>query len=144
MVESDIQERRENLKNAQEAIKEFEKEYQQDIRDIAKQEHENGIFKRGELPGRFMARKLFRWSDKRYNQEYWKRLERNQRQQKEKQLERRKMKIITEEEEIKKEKSGVREWTKEDDDKMGNMVDPYYELQEKFLGTRKLKRGVVS
>ena len=144
MVESDIQERRENLKNAQEAIKEFEKEYQQDIRDIAKQEHENGIFKRGELPGRFMARKLFRWSDKRYNQEYWKRLERNQRQQKEKQLERRKMKIITEEEEIKKEKSGVREWTKEDDDKMGNMVDSYYELQEKFLGTRKLKRGVVS
>jgi len=38
------------------------------------------------------------------------------------------MKIITEEEEIKKEKSGVREWTKEDDDKMGNMVDSYYEL----------------
>ena len=25
--------------------------------------------------------------------------------------------------------SGVREWTEEDDEKMGNMVDPYYELQ---------------
>jgi len=25
-------------------------------------------------------------------------------------------------------KSGVREWTEEDDEKMGNMVDPYYEL----------------
>ena len=24
--------------------------------------------------------------------------------------------------------SGVREWTQEDDDEMGNMVDPYYEL----------------
>jgi len=24
--------------------------------------------------------------------------------------------------------SGVREWTEEDDEKMGNMVDPYYEL----------------
>jgi len=23
---------------------------------------------------------------------------------------------------------GVREWTKEDNDEMGNMVDPYYEL----------------
>jgi len=24
--------------------------------------------------------------------------------------------------------SGVREWTEEDDEKIGNMVDPYYEL----------------
>jgi len=38
------------------------------------------------------------------------------------------MKTILEEEEIEKEKSGVREWTEEDDDGMGNMVDPYYEL----------------
>jgi len=36
------------------------------------------------------------------------------------------MKTIPEEEEIKK--SGVREWTEEDDDEMGNMADPYYEL----------------
>ena len=40
------------------------------------------------------------------------------------------MKTIPEEEEIKKEKSGVREQTEEDDDEMGNMTDPYYELQE--------------
>jgi len=33
-----------------------------------------------------------------------------------------------EEEEIKKKKSGVREWTEEDNDEMGNMVDSYYEL----------------
>ena len=38
------------------------------------------------------------------------------------------MKTILEEKEIKEEKSGVREWTEEDDDKMGNMADPYYEL----------------
>jgi len=38
------------------------------------------------------------------------------------------MKTILEEEEIEEEKSGVREWTEKDDDKMGNMVDPYYEL----------------
>jgi len=38
------------------------------------------------------------------------------------------IKMIPEEEEIEKEKSGVREWTEEDDDEMGNMVDPYYEL----------------
>jgi len=33
-----------------------------------------------------------------------------------------------EEEEIEKEKSRVREWTEEDNDKIDNMVDPYYEL----------------
>jgi len=35
------------------------------------------MFKRGELPEWFMARKLFGWLDKRYNKEYWARLERN-------------------------------------------------------------------
>jgi len=38
------------------------------------------------------------------------------------------METIEEEEEIEEEKSGVREWTEEDDNEMGNMVDPYYEL----------------
>jgi len=44
---------------------------------VARQEHEEEVFKREELPGRFTARKLFSWSDKRYDQEYWGRLERN-------------------------------------------------------------------
>jgi len=38
------------------------------------------------------------------------------------------METITEEEEIKEENSGVREWTEENDDEMGNMIDPYYKL----------------
>jgi len=38
------------------------------------------------------------------------------------------MKTILEEEETEEEKSGVPEWTEEDEDEMGNMVDPYYEL----------------
>jgi len=36
------------------------------------------------------------------------------------------METIREEEE--KDKSGVREWTEEDNEEMGNMVDLYYEL----------------
>jgi len=32
------------------------------------------------------------------------------------------------EEEVKQDKLKVREWTEEDDDEMGNMVDLYYEL----------------
>jgi len=56
MAEFDTWEGRENLENAKEAIKEFEKEYQQDMEDMARQEHEEGMFRRGELPGRFTAK----------------------------------------------------------------------------------------
>jgi len=59
------------------AIEDYKKEYWRDIEDIRRQEREEGTFRRGELPGRFMARKLFGWSDKRYDEEYWARLERN-------------------------------------------------------------------
>jgi len=47
------------LKNTKEAIEEFEKEYRQDMENVARQEREKGTFRRGELPGRFTARKLF-------------------------------------------------------------------------------------
>jgi len=60
MVELDTWEGKENLGNTKETIKEFEKEYRQDMEDIRKQEREEGMFRRGELPGRFMAKKLFR------------------------------------------------------------------------------------
>jgi len=125
MAESDTWEGRENLENAREAIEEYEKEYQQDMEDVKKQEKEEGTFKRGELPEQFTARKLFGWLDKRYDEEYWARLERNWRQWKRgRTREQRTIETIKEEED----KSGVREWTEEDDKKMGNMVDPYYEL----------------
>jgi len=47
------------LENAKKAIEEFEKEYRRDMEDVRRQEREEGIFRRGELPGRFMVRKLF-------------------------------------------------------------------------------------
>jgi len=52
------------------AIEEFKKEYWQDMEDVRKQEREEGTFRKGELPGRFTVKKLFGWSDKRYNEEY--------------------------------------------------------------------------
>ena len=36
--------------------------------------------------------------------------------------------IKEEEEEIKQEGLGLRKWTEEDDNEMGNICDPYYEL----------------
>ena len=100
------------------------------MEDIRRQEREEGIFRRGELPGRFMVRKLFGQLDKRYDKEYWEKLERNWRRQKGgRKRGQRMMEIIKEEkEEIKQENSGIKEWTEEDDDDMGNMDDPYYEL----------------
>jgi len=38
------------------------------------------------------------------------------------------MKMISEEEEIQEENSGIQEWIEEDNDEIGNMVDPYHEL----------------
>jgi len=77
MAESDTWEGEENLENAKEAIEEYKREYRRDMEDIRRQKREEGMFRRGELLGQFTARKLFGWSDKRYNEEYWGRLERN-------------------------------------------------------------------
>ena len=52
------------MKNAKEAIEEFEKEYQQDIENVAWQKHKETMFKHGELPGKFMAKMLYGWLDK--------------------------------------------------------------------------------
>jgi len=76
-AESDTWEGRENLENAREVIEEFEKEYRRDMEDVVRQEREEGTFRQGELPGRFTAKKLYGWSDKRYDQEYWGRMEKN-------------------------------------------------------------------
>jgi len=59
MAESNTWEEKENLMNAQEAIKEFKKEYRQDVKDVAKQKCEEETFRKGKLPGRFTAKKLF-------------------------------------------------------------------------------------
>ena len=76
-AESDTWEGRENLENAKEAIEEFEKEYRRDMEGVVWQEREEGTFQQGELPGRFTAKKLYGWSDKQYDQEYWGRMEKN-------------------------------------------------------------------
>ena len=47
------------------------------MEDVWRQEKEKGTFRRGKLPERFMVRKLYGWIGKRYDKEYWARLERN-------------------------------------------------------------------
>jgi len=100
------------------------------MEDVRRQEKEEETFQREELPGKFIARKLFGWTDKRYDKEYWARLERNWRQRKggRKKGQRIMETIKEKEEKIEQENSGIREWTEEEDDKIGNIVDPYYKL----------------
>ena len=78
MAEGDTWERKENLKNAEEALKEFEGRRNVEVRrqeriDMA----EERDFRRGELLGKFMARMLYRWDDRKFEEEYLKKLERN-------------------------------------------------------------------
>ena len=104
------------------------------MENVKKQEREEGMFKRGELPERFTVKKLFEWTNKRYDQEYQGRLERNWNRQKGSQWKKNQpgkrrtiLETIEKEEEIKQGKLKIREWT-DDDDEMDNIVDPYYEL----------------
>jgi len=100
------------------------------MEDIRQQERKEGTFRREELPGRFTAKKLFGWSDKQYDKEYWRRLERNWKRWKREQIKGQRTieTIKEEEEEIEQESSGLKEWTEKDDNEMENICDPYYEL----------------
>jgi len=55
------------LENAKELVEEFEREYGEEAKEIRKQEKENNkkVFSR-ELPGRFIAKVLWGWSNKEY------------------------------------------------------------------------------
>ena len=73
------------MKNAREKIEEFEKErFEEEIRRIRvkkgkemKLNPEAEEFRRGELPGRYMVKLLYRWDDKKFDEEYLKKLEKN-------------------------------------------------------------------
>ena len=59
MAEEDTWESRENLKNAKELVKEFEREYGEETKEIRRQKEDDNkkVFSR-ELSGKFMAKIL--------------------------------------------------------------------------------------
>ena len=76
MAEGDTWERKENLKNTEEALEEFEGRVSVEVRrqeriDMA----EERDFRRGKLPGKFTARMLYRWDNIKFKKEYLKKLE---------------------------------------------------------------------
>ena len=75
-AEGDTWERKENLKNAEEALEEFKGRMRTEVRrqeriDMA----EERDFRRGELLGKFMARMLYGWDDGKFKKEYLKKVE---------------------------------------------------------------------
>ena len=74
-MEENTWEPRENLENAQELVDRFEKEYREGTRRIKKKNLKEDH--KGELPGRYIAKLLYGWDDRKFDREYWGRLERN-------------------------------------------------------------------
>ena len=77
-MEGDIWERRENLKNAEKLIEEFE----QGGVEVRRQENiekkkEVDEYRRMELLEKYTAKLLYGWDDKKFENEYLKKLEKN-------------------------------------------------------------------
>jgi len=78
IAEHDTWKRRKALGNAREALEEFKGRMNAEVRrqeklDMAKEKD----FRRGELPGKFMAKMLYGWNNGKFEEEYLRKLERN-------------------------------------------------------------------
>jgi len=72
-AEGDTWERKENLKNAEELIEEFE----QGGVEVRRQKGEVDEYRRMELPEKYTARLLYGWDDQKFEEEYLNKLEKN-------------------------------------------------------------------
>ena len=75
MAEEDTWERKENLGNAQKALRDYERGYEETARRI--REDEDGTYSRSKLPGRYMAKLLYGWDNRKFEREYLEKLERS-------------------------------------------------------------------
>jgi len=77
-VEHDIWERKKDLENAREVLEEFKGRVKTEVKRQEKLNMaEEKDFRRGELPGRFTAKMLYRWDNGKFEEEYLRKLERN-------------------------------------------------------------------
>ena len=72
-AEGNTWERKENLKNAEELIEEFERGGV----EIRRQEGEVDEYRRMELPGKYTAKLLYGWNNRKFEEEYLRKLEKN-------------------------------------------------------------------
>ena len=78
-AKSDTWEKEKDLKNAKELVDDFKERVGAEIKyqeGVEKKEEEEE-YRRMELPGKYMAKLLYRWDDKKFEDEYLKKLEKN-------------------------------------------------------------------
>ena len=68
IAEEDTQKLRKNLESAQDLVNRFEEEYKKNIRQIKKRNIKEDC--KGELPGRYIAKMLYKQDNKRFDREY--------------------------------------------------------------------------
>ena len=77
-AEHDTWERREDLGNTREVLEEFKGRMNTEVRRQEKLDMaEEKDFRRGKLPEKFMAKMLYGWNDRKFEEEYLRKLERN-------------------------------------------------------------------
>ena len=78
-VKHDSQKKEMDLENAKELVVEFEQRVNAEVRKQEKMDWaEERDFRKGELPGKHMVKILYRWDNRKFKNEYLKKLERNQ------------------------------------------------------------------
>ena len=78
IVESDTWKKEKDLKNAKELVDDFEGRLEVEVRQqVEKKKIEREEYRRMELPGKYMAKLLYGWDDKKFEEEYLRKLERN-------------------------------------------------------------------
>jgi len=78
-AEKDTWKSRENLKNTIELVEEFKRKYHREEEEEVRQqeaEEDKKVFNR-ELPGKYTAKLLYGWDNKKYDWEYWRKMEEN-------------------------------------------------------------------
>ena len=78
IAEYDSWEKKENLENTKKLVTEFKRRINTKVRRQEKLDlAEEKDFRRVELPGKYIAKMLYGWDDRKFKNEYLKKLERN-------------------------------------------------------------------
>ena len=83
MAEHNSQEKKKDLENAKELVAKFERRINAKVRRQEKLDRvKEGNFRREELPEKYIAKMLYEWNDRKFEDKYLKKLERNWKRQK--------------------------------------------------------------
>jgi len=75
-VENDTWEKKKDLRNAKELVDDFERRMRAEVRQqVGERKAEREEYRRMKLLGKYMAKLLYRWDDKKFEEKYLEKLE---------------------------------------------------------------------